>query len=298
MASTQGCLKTAGIGCLGLIVILVLAGGFLGISAKRAVDRQAVEDVSLQAAAGSGGMADAGPGRVVLDLRHGSFELEPAPPGQGVTVTAQYDTNSYELVDELSVLPDGRWEYRVGFRSRISLVQAVLMDIVGDTPDPEVTIKLPKDVPLDLDVTTDMGGVQAELGGLWLRTASFHFDKAGFELNVSEPLREPMESLTIGGSMGGVEAVGLGNASPQRLDLDCRMGGVELDLRGEWRNDSDVRVDVDMGGVAVIVPRDVDVTGAEVQGASLLRVEEPEVPLPVLRLDLSFERGEVEVIRK
>ena len=122
MASTQGCLKTAGLGCLGLIVILVVAGGFLGLTAKRAVDRQVVEDVSRSAGASVGGMADAGPGRVVLDLHHGAFELEPAPPGQGVTVSATYDTTSYELVDELVALDDGRWEYRVGFRSRIMVL--------------------------------------------------------------------------------------------------------------------------------------------------------------------------------
>jgi len=298
MASTQGCLKTAGLGCLGLIVILIVAGGFLGLTAKRAVDRQVVEDVSRSAGASVGGMADAGPGRVVLDLHHGAFELEPAPPGQGVTVSATYDTTSYELVDELVALDDGRWEYRVGFRSRIPLLKAILMDIVGDVPDPEVKVQLPVDVPLDLDVTTGMGGVTAELGGLWLREADIHFDKGGFELKVSEPLREPMERLAIHGSMGGVEATSLGNASPALLSLDCRMGGVQLDLRGDWRNDADVKVDVSMGGVAVVVPRDVDVTGAEVQGASLLQVEKPEVPLPVLRLDLSFERGEVEVVRK
>lgn len=298
MASTQGCLKTAGFGCLGLIVILVLAGGFLGLTAKRAVDNQVVEDVTRTSSPDAMVQAPAGPGRVVLDLRHAAFVLEPAPPGQGVTVTAEFDTNSYELVDELATLPDGRWEYRVGFRSRISLVKAILMDIVGEVPDPEVKVSLPSDVVLDLDVTTDMGGVEAELGGLWLRTADFHFDKAGFELKVSEPLREPMERLTIEGSMGGLEATSLGNASPAVVALDCRMGGVELDLRGDWRNDADVRVDVEMGGVAVIVPRDVEVTGAPVEGPSLRVQENPEVPLPKLRLDLSYKRGEVEVLRK
>ena len=126
MASTQGCLKTAGFGCLGLIVILVLAGGILGLTAKRAVDNQVVEDVTRTSSPDDTAQAPAGPGRVVLDLRHAAFVLEPAPPGQGVTVTAEYDTNSYELVDDLATLPDGRWEYRVGFRSRISLVKAIL----------------------------------------------------------------------------------------------------------------------------------------------------------------------------
>lgn len=298
MASTQGCLKVAGIGCLGLIVVLVVGGGIVGLTARQAVERQAVEDVTASPAGAAASQAPAGPGRVVLDLRHGSFTVKPAPQGEGVSVSARYDTTSYELVDELVELPDGRWEYRVGFRSTIPLLKAMVMELVGDVTDPEVTIALPRDVKLDLDMAVDMGGVQAELGGLWLRTADFRFDKGGFELMVGEPMREPMESLSITGSMGGVEAGMLGNASPAVLTVACRMGGAELDLRGDWRQDGAVSVDVDMGGIAVIVPRELEVTGAEVSGVALKRTGDPEVPLPRLRLDLQQNRGEIEVVRQ
>jgi hypothetical protein len=301
MSSAKGCLKITGFGCLGVIVIIVLGAGVTGLVAKRSVSRQVVEDVATGSMSGIEAQPEslAGAGRVVLDLSNGEFEIKVAPPGEGVTVAAKYDTMSFRLVDELVTLEDGSWEYRVGFRRTIPFLQSLAMQIFGDAQSPEVTISLPSDTQLDLDFQISSGGFEADFGGLWLKTADIRFDKGGFELDVSEPMREPMERLTIHGSMGGFSANSLGNASPLDLTIDCKMGGAEVDLRGEWMQDCNASISIDMGGLAVIVPRDLKVTGVAVEGSSRLREETTtEVPLPELHLNVSQNRGEVEVVRR
>lgn len=302
MSSPKGCFKIAGFGCLGVILILVVTTAVTALVAKRSIEGQVIEEYvsgTIRSDAAGGPTAPAGPGRVVLDFSDGEFILMSAPEGKGVTISARYDSTSYRLVDELVTLDDGRWEYRIGFRRTIPMLQAIAMQIFGDAVDPKVEVFLPTDVELELDLDVSQCGFSADLGGLWLSEADIHFDKGGFELDVSEPLREPMDRLVIHGSMGGFEASGLGNASPAVLVIDCRMGGAEVDLRGEWLQDCDASVTVDMGGMALIVPRDIEVTGVTVTGSSQLREIIPrEMPMPVLRLDVTQNRGEVEVVRR
>ena len=89
----------------------------------------------------------------------------------------------------------------------------------GRVPGPEIRLR--------------QGGFEAELGGLWLTDADIVFRKGGFSLDISEPLKEPLQRLKINGAMGGFEADNLGNASPKVVDVQCRMGGAEIDLRGQ-----------------------------------------------------------------
>jgi hypothetical protein len=107
-------------------------------------------------------------------------------------------------------------------------------------------------------------------------------------------LHAPMERLTIRGHMGGFEAAGLGNASPRLLDVTCRMGGADIDLRGDWTTDADIRLDVAMGGIGVRVPRDVQILGVESM-ETRLQAGNQEMPLPVLRFLLKQKMGEIEI---
>jgi hypothetical protein len=98
--------------------------------------------------------------------------------------------------------------------------------------------------------------------------------------------------------MGGLEAKGLANVAPRLLEVQTTMGGAELDLRGPWLHDADVRVSVTMGGVAVRIPDGVDVRGLAAGGEPHLEMATPEVRRPVLHFSVSESMGEVEVIRR
>ena len=304
MEGKRGCLKPVMFGCLALIVLVLLIVGVTALVARRGIDRQRVEDSArapevLPVAATAAGTAleTARGGRVILDLAHGEFTLEPADPGEGLSVEARYDVTAFELADAFESLPDSTWIYRVGFRRTISGLQAMIRALLGGSTETRVSVFLPPEVPIELEIHVEEGGFEAELGGLWITAADAHFAKGGFSLDVDEPLREPMERLAIRGRMGGFEAVRLGNASPRELVVDCGMGGADVDLRGAWARDCDIRLAIRMGGMSVAVPEDVELEGMAPGGRRLRRAD-PEVPVPVLRLDVSESMGEIEIGRR
>ncbi|MEN8006589.1 MAG: hypothetical protein ABFS42_06205 [Candidatus Krumholzibacteriota bacterium] len=302
MSEKRGCFKTGLFGCLGIMVILiVLVGGTALVAWNRAGDVHIEDAVLTSDAAGAPTEVKgtkvtevpAGIGRVVLDLAQGEFEIHPDQPGRSVRVEASYDSEVYLLEDYYESLPDSSWVYGVRSRRTISGLHALFRQMMSEGHSPKIDVYLPTDTPIELQVLVKEGGFEAELGGLWITSADFRYNKGGFSLSFDEPLREPMDRMSIRGSMGGFEAYRLGNASPGSLDVKCRMGGADLDLRGTWARDADIRLDVAMGGISVRVPDDVRVIGPESTGRDL-KADEEEVPLPVLRFSVKEKMGEIE----
>ena len=171
---------------------------------------------------------------------------------------------------------------------------AALREMVGGTR-PRIRVILPSDIPLLLEASLAQGEAELDLGGLWLRQADLTFTQGGFELRISEPLREPMEFLRIDGSMGGSVITGVGNASPRRFDMDFSMGGLVLDLTGAWAADADIDITSGMGGTVVRLPRNAILEGVPVEG---LRPDPTaEIQPPRLRFTTSSPMGEIEFKR-
>lgn len=311
MAQARGCLKNTLIGCgalIGLLILLlfVMAGlAFFTRNDGGQVERRAETTVEADPSAISVqdpvALTRTHPGRVVLDLAQGEFILEPAAAGEGLGATASFDSEVHSLTQTFSVQPDSTWTSHITFRRTMPALQALFRQLmVGDT-NASITISLPADVPIELVVRLEQGGGEAEIGGLWLRTADFDFRQGGFELSVNKPLREPLERMRLHGRMGGVSVSRLGNASPQVLDVDCGMGGADISLKGEWLNDCDARFRVRMGGMAISLPSnlDLEIVGDLPEDLSLpvLRQTGAEVPLPVLRARLEQSMGEIELQR-
>jgi hypothetical protein len=307
VGSRSGCLKIAGFGCLGVIAIVVVLAGITALSVRprRGGAQQAARTLapSIMAPATVDSVtvpATRRPrlGRLVVDVAQGGFTIEPGVAGEGVRVEAHYDTSMYELREDL-VETDSTWVYTLRMRRTTSGLASIVQQIIngGGDEENELRVVLPPDMPVALDITVKQGGFDAEVGGCWITTADVTYAMGGFTLSVDEPLREPMQSLAVRGSMGGFEGKRLGNASPRTIDVACSMGGAELDLRGLWRHDCDLKLDASMGGMEVRLPDGVRVEGiADPDSAGALR-HETEVALPVLRFASKASMGEIEVYR-
>jgi hypothetical protein len=136
------------------------------------------------------------------------------------------------------------------------------------------------------------GGAVVRLGGLWLRTADIEFESGAFELSVDEPLREPMSNLSIRTAKGGALLNRLGNASPRRLDVSYRMGGIDMDLGGQWLADAEITISGGTGGGAVHLPSGVILEGLDRHGVEAPGA--PELNLPTLRFSVSTGVGRLE----
>ena len=184
-------------------------------------------------------------------LGQGEFSISPGAAGTPPGAEARYDPEMHEFIESFEILADSTWVYKVGFRQTKSGFAAFLEALFGGDKDASVHVDLPRDVPFELDFKGEAGGVEMELGGLWITDADIRFEKGGIMLSVDEPMPHPVDRFLIQTRMGGVQAEGLGNASPRLLGINCGMGGANVDLDGQWRNDCDAHLVVTMGGMAV-----------------------------------------------
>lgn len=296
-------------GCLAVAVMAAVAAAVLTGIAWRQAETEDIEERDLSRAVGvepaEEGLgsedvplelgAEEPAGRVVLDLRHTTFEIGPGAAGEPVRVRATYDTNTYELSERFQVdEATGSWTYEVGFRrTSASFLVAVIKQLFSGSR-PRVAVSLPPDVPYDLELHSAQGGGEVELGGLWLTSAEIDFQQGGGWVGFSEPLLEPVESLALRFTQGGGEIEGVGNASPRELNVSFAMGGGDVDLRGAWQRDADVTIGLKMGGASVWLPDNAEVRGIDRSGLRAPRAG--EVPQPVLTVSTSSRFGEVEYL--
>jgi len=292
-------------GCLAIVaMIVILVASVAGVAAlkvrsEEVADKVLTPEIPGQAAAKpeSEGAAAATPheialpsangvGRVVLELSGAEFKVEPAKPGESLHVKASYDQTSYRLEESLTEDDASNWTYTVRFESTSGGLMSGLKQLFGGAK-PRVSVYLPLDVQMAVTLDISDGGAELDLGGLWMTSLEADCSKGGMILAFSEPTREPLEEISFRGSMGGMVLQKLGNASPHRLDVDLSMGGMDIDLRGQWRNDSDISLSQSMGGAALRLPHGVHVEGLE--GRSTLGGTDEEVTLPTLRFNVSGE---------
>ncbi len=231
------------------------------------------------------GVLDRAGGRVVLDVGQAGLSVKPAAPGERLRVEARYDEESYRLEESLEPADEESWTYSLTFRrTRGSTWMGALKELLGGLK-PEVVVYLPPDTLLDLEATASQGALEMELGGLWLKSAVVDVQQGGSAVVFSRPLRQPMEHLDLKASMGGFAAMGLGHASPARLDVNFSMGGMFLGMKGRWLNDSEIHLDASMGGGQVQLPDGVHVEGVPSLAGGASPSE--EIPRPTLRFHVS-----------
>ena len=275
-----GCLIVVGV--IALIIGVFFGSAWFGVRSEEVADQVLTPEIPH----------DGKPGKVVLRLTAGEFRVRPADPGEPLRVEAKYDRLTYDMQERLEPREDG-WTYELEFERKGNMVMSLLKGMVGGTGS-KVDVYLPPDVPLELELWVKHGEAEVELGGLWLTETDIEFTQGAFLLEFDEPLREPMERLAFHGSMGGFMAGQVGNASPRRLEVECNMGGMELDLRGQWVVDSEITIRMGQGGGEVRLPSDVEIVGLQTSRSDVRT--EAEVPRPTLTFSVSSDRGELEIV--
>ena len=248
----------------------------------------------LQAAQAIGGVV-----RVELDLNIGDFEILAADPGEGLSIESRVDERAFRFEEEYIDGPDGPI-LRIHSFARGGMLGMTLRG-AGNNPDNRVTIRLPRDTPFDLVGLVGLGEAKLELGGLLLRTVDLELGTGEHRVRFGEPLAAPVETLRLRKSIGDFQVSRLGNASPSFVEISQRIGEVNVDLYGEWRNDAEISLRNGFGELNVEVPRDVriDVRGGVAIGERNIDRSQRELPAGTPHLDLRLQGaiGEVTVDR-
>ena len=256
-----GCFGLLGTGVLVLLLVALVSGvAWITSEPEQMQSRVLTPEIPSSSTAG-----EPIAGRVILDIRDAELHLAPAEPGEPLRVLARYDVNAFALADQFdpATEDDGEWTYRVTFgKGDRPGVFSGLVSVVRRTTA-RVDVFLPAEIPIDLALDMKEGGAVVRLGGLWLRNAEVAFRAAAVDLDIKEPLREPMDTLSIRTAMGGSLLNNLGNASPRRLDVSYSTGGIDMGLHGQWLRDAEINIECGIGGGAVHLPRNVIIKGLD-----------------------------------
>lgn len=319
-----GCFKFGCGGCLTLLALLLallVIGGVLQAVGNRAdrtveeIDRQVdlpldgeqlafatrsreSGTVALPLSESAESVLSQGVGEVRLDVSLTRLRIEPGPPGSQIRLEGDFEAARFELSETVQERDDGSWSYRLDFGPKRGFL-GILMG-AGNNPSNDLTLYIPRGVPLDLVGNIGIGESELELGGLFLRNVRLDVATGDHGVSFSEPLQHAMEDFRLDGATGVLKVGSLGNASPLTAKIDHSVGDVLVDLTGSWTGDASILVDSAVGQIRVTVPEgvhvDLDRAGSTI-GDSRIALPEAEVPADAPRLGLRAESavGEVRV---
>jgi hypothetical protein len=289
----RGCLL---IGCAAAIVLAFVPPMLLWTFSRGLEDDSGPpRDISRQHV-----LPTSGAGRIELDVRMAELIVEPAPAGSPLRLEAHWDPNRLRLEEALEPGAEG-WTYRVRLGGR------GLRTWLGDQGrhgGAELRLLVPADRPFAIAGEVGLGSSSLELGGLALQSLELELGMGEHTLSFATPTAAPVSRLALDSSMGEIEVLLAGNASPRELAIEHGMGELRLDLGGRWRNDGRVDLSLGMGSCQVALP-DREEAGALVEkgrvrmgSRSIEDVPESElVPgMPVVRIRAEGGMGEL-VIR-
>jgi len=272
--SCIGCI----LGVAGIVALLAVIAAIGWVGAQNGAPVEKREAPAL-ATAEAGSAA----GQIEIDVARTDLVVEPAAKGEKARVEAQYDEKLDTFEEKLARRDDGSWSWTIRFQPKKTGVISFFERWFAKVK-PKVHVFLPREGSYDLAVSQHQAGAEVELGALPLRTLSVHNRQGGLELHVSEPSPSPLERVELRSEMGGVAISQLGNTSAVELDVTNRMGGFDLDLGGEWRNDAAISLSSAMGGMSVHLPKEAVVRGVPGRAPT---VETPgEVHPPILDFTL------------
>ena len=235
-----------------------------------------------------------GVGTLRVDLRMGEFFIVPSD-GDQIEVVSEFDTRRFELSQEFKENGED-WEYEVEFgpKGRFSGLFG------SNADDNRVEIRVPRGRPIRIVGEMKMGRSESELGGLWLQDWDMDLGMGEHYIDVSEPTPQAARSFRTEGRMGALHIGDLGNASPEDVQVEFRMGEVKVGLEGPWITDSEIYVNCGMGECRIETPDNVHVETEATIAMGERSVRTPDTDLipegaPTLQLKVQGSMGEVRV---
>ncbi len=119
-----------------------------------------------------------------------------------------------------------------------------------------------------LDVDAEIGAARGELNFTGLRLQRLFLETGASDLTIrfDEPNPEPMSDLIIQTGAANLRVDGVGNAGPERVQVEGGVGSLVLDLQGAWPQSAWVEIEAGIGALTLRLPTDVGVR-VEVRGS-------------------------------
>jgi hypothetical protein len=167
-----------------------------------------------------------------------------------------------------------------GEEGRLSFVlsDSAKTGVRAGSQDTKLRLNFSNLIPLDLKLRTGVGESRLNMSGSRLAALDFQSGVGSTKISSYDANQVICEYIRIKNGVGEMDAVGLGNLNFRNLEFEGGVGEAKIDFTGEWKQNADIKIQVGVGAVTLIVPRSIGV-----------RVEAPNSFLSGLHLD-SFNK--------
>ncbi len=206
--------------------------------AKLDLSRPLAKETSLQA-------------EVTLDV--GSLEITGETQKDLYSLDLEYDKSTYE--------PKSEYTEESGNVGRLyfKLEGTHKGGIHAHRENNRLRLNLTDSLPVNLRVNTGVGDARLALSRLHLSSLDVESGVGSCRMTSYDPNPAVCDSIRLHSGVGGMDATGLGNLNFRRLEFEGGVGGANLDLSGQWKQDAEISIRVGVGGVSMRMPRDVGV---------------------------------------
>lgn len=115
------------------------------------------------------------------------------------------------------------------------------------------------EVSWEMDLKMGAGEGSLDLTGLRLAELDLDLGAGNLEVRFDEPNEVEMRRLTVDAGASALDVVGIGNAGPERIQVQGGAGDLTLDFAGEWPGSAEVTIVAGVGQVTLLLPADVGV---------------------------------------
>jgi hypothetical protein len=169
-----------------------------------------------------------------------------------VNIKYKYDNEKGYLKIDLS--DEGGWEQMNNWSKREQRSQGLENDVWY--------IKINNAIPVKLDVDVGPGGGNIDISGLTVKEFKLSTGASYTSVVCNEPNSAVMEVFVIEAGLAKFFGGKLGNANFKALRFDGGVGSYYLDFSGALRKEANVSVDIGLGSINILLPRNI---GAQVR---------------------------------
>jgi hypothetical protein len=188
---------------------------------------------------------------VRMDIGAGIIDLRKNDTGDILNAEIEYDP------DELWVDIDYN---KSGDRGRLRLQSRGENDGIDlDKEDNYWFLEFTDKIPISFEI--DVGACEADFDFSGLRVDELDLDlgASSVEIDFRKPNPERISEIKIDVGASSLEIHGLGNANFEELSFDGGVGDFTLDFSGESKGSGYCDIEVGLGSLSILVPRDVGV---------------------------------------
>ncbi len=188
--------------------------------------------------------------RLSIDFGAGEVEIASGDIDEAAVLDVEYDPKYVDYQIEYKL------RGKTGYLD-LESIQRRKRDV--DTDRNKWTMTLSKKYPMSISM--DMGACEAliDLGGVPVTDLSIDIGAASGVLEFSKPNPERLDEIDIDAGAASMECINLGNANFEYCKFSGGAGSFDLDFRGKYSGESEIKIDIGLGSADIVLPEGVPV---------------------------------------